>query len=233
MPEPISITAQTLPEGTCMPGSMQELLNLIASNLLGALTDTVTLFNFGPNTPTVDRQDQPWIRVDATGKFLGIYTFTDGSWQPGDPPFQTGDVMPVALASQVIAAPWYAMNGQVVNGITVPDWRGRTVIGAGQRILPNGSTDTATVFNIGDTGGEEKHLLVVAEMPSHIHPPLSPATAYITANPGGGAQTAGGSGVGGQNTTGAAGSDTPHNTLPPYAAAQWKMYISAEDAGLT
>ena len=53
----------------------------------------------------------------------------------------------------------YALcNGQTVNGRTTPDLRGRFVVGAGNSDYP-----------VGATGGEARHTLTVAEMPSHNH----------------------------------------------------------------
>lgn len=53
--------------------------------------------------------------------------------------------------------------GTQVNGITIPDLRGRFVIGVGT------SSDGAANYGVTNTGGEETHALTVAEMPSHNH----------------------------------------------------------------
>lgn len=37
-------------------------------------------FNFGADQPTVDNQDKPWIKTDASGNLIGIFTFASGAW---------------------------------------------------------------------------------------------------------------------------------------------------------
>lgn len=56
-------------------------------------------------------------------------------------------------------------NGGVpVNGVTIPDLRGRFIVGTGQ---VNGSSGTNYTMNA--TGGEQEHELSLAEMPAHNH----------------------------------------------------------------
>ncbi len=52
---------------------------------------------------------------------------------------------------------WALCDGQPHNGRVTPDLRNRFVVGAGG------------AYNVGDTGGEDKHTLTLAEMPSHNH----------------------------------------------------------------
>ena len=40
---------------------------------------------------------------------------------------------------------------------------------AGRVLIGAGTADSGTVYNAGDTGGEEKHKLTVEEMPAHTH----------------------------------------------------------------
>jgi len=99
---------------------------------------------------------------------------------------------------------------------TVPDLRGRTVIGAG---LGSG----LTTRNVADTGGEETHQLTESELASHTH--TIPATIttlvvepgevtaltpvpIITAN------------------TGAAGGDTAHENMQPFFALNYGVIAS-------
>lgn len=62
------------------------------------------------------------------------------------------------------------------DNFTVPDLRGRTVIGAGSGAgLAN--------RNVGDTGGEEEHTLDVSEIPSHNHS-IQRTTTTLAVEPG-------------------------------------------------
>ncbi|MBN1661183.1 MAG: tail fiber protein [Anaerolineae bacterium] len=82
----------------------------------------------------------------------------------------------------------------------VPDLRGRTVIGTGQG---SGLTNRP----LGEGGGEERHTLTIAEMPSHSHSTLVALGSGI-------APIAGANWGTGQ--TGSTGGDGPHNNMQPY-----------------
>lgn len=96
---------------------------------------------------------------------------------------------------------------------TLPDKRGRTSIGAG-----TGSGLTARTR--GTKGGEENHLLTLAEAPAHFH------TTTLTASEGGGegAQYAPGGGTFGATVsfnTDSKGGGGAHNTMMPYEVDTW------------
>jgi microcystin-dependent protein len=96
---------------------------------------------------------------------------------------------------------------------SVPDLRGRTVIGVGA-----GSGLTARA--IADTGGEETHQLTEAELPSHTHQWTDPGLILVTggidplsaalADPGNPFSSVG-------NT----GGDEPHENMPPFHALRY------------
>ena len=77
----------------------------------------------------------------------------------------------------------------------------------------------SSVHAIGQTGGEEKHVLIEAEMPSHSHT--------------GGAQTSGGvhccDDRGGYRAhsgeSSIKGGNAPHNTMPPYYTLVYIMKL--------
>jgi microcystin-dependent protein len=89
----------------------------------------------------------------------------------------------------------------------LPDLQGRTVLGVGT------GTGLST-YALGDTGGEETHTLVSAEMPSHTHSitvpglplPFAPAAVPADAPPAL------------PSISGSAGGDGAHNNLQPFIA---------------
>jgi microcystin-dependent protein len=105
----------------------------------------------------------------------------------------------------------------------LPDFRGRSPIGAGTAVGAAG----ATAHALGDRGGEEKHLLTVAELAVHRHRAFiavgtqsggfphalswfnPPAVEYEDTN------TTGQSWI--ENT----GGDQPHNNLQPFQTINW------------
>lgn len=103
----------------------------------------------------------------------------------------------------------------------VPDMRDRMLIGEG------------TDFDIDDTGGEQNHLLTVAEMPLHSHtndphfhtdgaaaPTVGAAITGVpvpSAIPSAGITSTDGISI--HNT----GGDEPHNNMPPYLTCRWAI----------
>ena len=66
---------------------------------------------------------------------------------------------------------WALCNGQVANGYTTPDLRGQFIVGydpSNPDYSPPGNLSLKG-NTVGKTGGEEKHLLTIAEMPRHTH----------------------------------------------------------------
>jgi microcystin-dependent protein len=113
----------------------------------------------------------------------------------------------------------------------VPDLQGRTIIGVG-----TGSGLTARAAN--DTGGEESHVLITAELAAHAHGVTDPTHSHTEgiAIPAVGAALVGvpipsavpGLGVTGFSGTGltvnAAGSDTAHENMPPFVALGYAIW---------
>lgn len=118
---------------------------------------------------------------------------------------------------------------------TLPDLRGRTVIGAGQGLEDDAADPIAgaagppagasmTQRDLGTYGGEEAHQLTPTELASHDHTPNS-GLSFLTRS--GSGSTAFNRSEGGSYTiadsdfTSTSGSDTPHNTMPPWVAIQF------------
>jgi microcystin-dependent protein len=112
-----------------------------------------------------------------------------------------------------VGTTWGTGNGSTT--FTLPNLAGRALIGAGTGSGLSGRTLAAT-------GGEENHLLLSAEMPSHTHPPLAPNTTIVGNSPiGAGVAGAGAVTLVAQPTTGAAGGGASHNNMQPFAVIKW------------
>lgn len=96
----------------------------------------------------------------------------------------------------------------------LPDLRGRTIFGRDDMGGSPANRITTNGIVLGSTGGEDKHLLTVLEMPSHTH--------TYTAWSASGSGASNGSGNGGiSSNTGAQGGGTSHNNMPPYTVMNW------------
>jgi microcystin-dependent protein len=98
----------------------------------------------------------------------------------------------------------------------LPDLRARVIIGSS-----GAAPGTLTPKAMGATGGEESHTLSVAEMPTHAHTEIGVLPAIPTAAAGPVPAVPGGI----ANFTGNAGLSSAHNTLPPYQALRWAIWV--------
>lgn len=102
-----------------------------------------------------------------------------------------------------IGVVWGAGDGSTT--FNLPDFRGRVTVGAG-------AGAGLTARTVGQRGGEETHLLTVAEMPAHGHPYLTPQYSGIAQS---------GLASSSQNvissTTSNTGGGGAHNVMQPYA----------------
>ena len=170
---------------------------------LGSGTALIRVANTTPAMPVVDllnsaRTLPPGVLLDYGGTVAPVgYLLCDGTSYT------------TAAFPALFAAIGYTWGGAGAN-FSVPDFRRRTLVGSG-------GTGTSTLGNaVGNTGGEENHLLTTAEIPSHTHP-QDPGTATYSgvgavgpANPGSSALSLGGA-------TGATGGGGAHNTIQPSA----------------
>ncbi len=92
-----------------------------------------------------------------------------------------------------------------------PDPRGRTILGGGSGV---GLTSRA----VGQKGGEETHILSIAEMPSHSHIYTAPQSPIH--NAAGGAQPSVNGTAPGQSTS-SEGSGAAHNVMGPFLVMQY------------
>jgi microcystin-dependent protein len=116
--------------------------------------------------------------------------------------------------------------GDGATTFNLPDGRHRSFIGAGAAAL-DANRQTARV--IGESGGSEKHTLLITESPAHVHEPQARVSSDIN----GGGPIANGlmmgdSGTGTatpqtlpSGTTSSAGGGQAHNNMPPFFVGNW------------
>lgn len=230
----IAITSDPVPSGFCAlsDATWQALVGL----LTGLLTGDPSI-NVGNATPTPDRRGLPWFRLNSDGSPDGWYGFNNGLWLQRHP-----DAPGKIVVYDGALADIPTFDGGNANAISEIDgafWQRLTALDA-RMPLQAGTLASGKVLNMGDTGGEELHILKANELPKHSHPManadlVSPKTLLTSSNyvtvqsnfDGAGASnsyylagsatlpTLGQSGIiGGKD--GNDGDDLGHNNLPPY-----------------
>lgn len=226
----VSITPQQLPSGFC-PTTLQEMWNTFAANGFVAIPDAISQIVWQQNKPS--DSTVTWGQLDSLGRPIRIYKFAQGAWLSYHP-MASGltmwwfDVLPTFTTFD-------GGDANPLSDTTGPMWQqakdsnGNLI--AARFPIPAGTLPSTTVLALGDTGGEEKHVLTTAELATHNHlmlsneavngdnPPTSNDTVARAADSAGGdhdyrmqkgtlAATIG--------KTSDVGSNTGHNTLPLY-----------------
>ena len=207
-----AVDAATLAAGAC-PSTYQELADLFAA----IYSVTVNTNNTGIVVSATKPADTTvvWKQLGSDGRPIRDYFFVGGLWLsrhtiesgvivewdealPNFATFDGGDASPL---SDVSGPMWE----------DVPELRARFPIGAGT--LPSG-----TALAVGDTGGEEKHILTIPELPAHTHD--GPANEADSTSGGDyhavWTENDGTTPVVPPHATGSTGGGLGHNTMPPY-----------------
>jgi microcystin-dependent protein len=168
----VYFTPGTLPEDYCFT-TPQQFYNDIINNLIGEIPGNYNSFNFGNDVPDAADQDKPWIRTDAYGNFDRIYTFY-GAWVSPHPTPPSSCERRLWVCAE--ADVWAYDGGDGTDPGSSPptattgamwevdhDFDARVPLGPGT--LPMCSE----VVGVGDTGGEDQHLLTWDEAKPEPH----------------------------------------------------------------
>lgn len=224
----LAITPGTLPSGFC-PASYQSVLNAFSAAQSVKFPSTLGGITVSGSKPA--DTTRAWFRLDTLGRPTQLYYFAQGSWLSMHPDisgkiiiwagalpdfttFDGGDSNPRGPSSGPM---WQLAN-------TALDGSGTAIL-AGQFPLGAGTLPSTKVITNGTTGGEESHVLTVPELPSATVPvtilnfptgrfaasgaAVIPPPPYVVPNNDPDSTTSSG-------TLPIGGSDTPHNTMPPY-----------------
>lgn len=165
----LPITPGQLPQGFC-PSTEQERLNTYANVSYVTFPSTFSGVILSQSKPT--DTTKAWGQLDQYGRFLRLYNYANGLWvslHPGasgltqwwfnDLPnlntFDGGDANPISDTSGPM---WQQAKNK--DGVTI----------AAKFPIAAGTLPSTTVLNVGDTGGEEKHILTQAELPNYELP---------------------------------------------------------------
>ena len=142
----------------------------------------------------------------VSGQVVGNLNVGGKVKEAGNDLLPTGVIVMWSGAANAIPAGWALCDG----GSGRPDLRGRFIVGAGGN------------YSVGGTGGEEKHALTAAEMPSHSHSTTFKTVGYAASwNNDREAMSGEGKDKNNGNITkgtSSAGSGVSHENRPPYYA---------------
>ena len=158
----LTLTPAQLPEGACFTSEQERLVAFVAA-IRASLPGNYSTVNTGPNTPAANDRDKHWLRDNVDGSFDGVYSYFDGTWKRKHP-LDPGIMVLWSGASSLVPTLDGGTAG-VATTISGPFWEIDTTMEARFPIAP-GALPSATVIAVGDTGGEEKHTLLTAELPS-------------------------------------------------------------------
>lgn len=99
--------------------------------------------------------------------FLGEIRLFAGNYNPQDWILCTGQSLSVQQNQALFSLIGVTYGGDGVNTFNAPDFRGRIPVGQGTNTT---TSPPLTARTLGQSGGEENHTLLLAEMPAHTHP---------------------------------------------------------------
>lgn len=229
---PITLLPGSLPLNYCFT-DFQSFYNTIIALTTASVSGTVNFFNYGSTEPDPADRNKPWLRLLNSGAPDKWYVYYGGAWVSPNPVAASGIERRFVEAS--LADVWTYDGGSGDNPtVVVPSghvgamWEEDTNYAA-RFPLGAGTLPSTTVVGVGDTGGEEKHVLVTAELPAHLHSLNDDAAQnkFGRYAEGGANENPWGSGgvsayegpftFSTQNT----GDDDGHNTMPPYRVGRW------------
>jgi len=162
----VIISTSNVAEGTCPAWMIDMWPNLVAL-LTANLAGTQNTYVVGNSQPDPADEDKIWLREDSNGRFDRVYNFVGGSWVSPHPDF-TGKII---MWEGDISTVGDIDGGVASEAITItsgPMWERVTQLDA-RFPLGVGTLPSTTAVLVTNTGGEEKHTLIEAELPIHNH----------------------------------------------------------------
>ena len=162
----IPVTPGSLPQGFC-PTDYQDLLNTFSQHQSVLFPDSLSAgLNVSASKPT--DTSRPWLQLDAFGRPIRIYWFAAGAW------LSLHTLLPGTTIWWFAALPTFSAfdggDASALSALSGPMWQQAKLPGgatiAAQFPLVAGTLPSGAVLAVGDTGGEENHVLTTPELPS-------------------------------------------------------------------
>jgi hypothetical protein len=218
----ITLTAPNLPLTYC-PSNYQQLANDIISGTQANFNSAIgnSFFNFGPTTPALNNQIYPWL--DNNGFW---WVFNGGYWTRQNPVAAGSLERRIYVGTTTDLLSYDGGDGTAYSGNIYAGamWEvdtafdARFPVGAGA-FAASGTVSTQGTTTSTAVAGEDKHTLVVGEVPSHTHQILDQYINLVqrgTADSGVFSATNRSEGVANLLPTTSSGGGAAHNNLPPF-----------------
>jgi microcystin-dependent protein len=160
--------------------------------------------------------------------FLGQITIFSFGFPPRGWAFCNGQILSISQNTALFSLLGTTYGGNGTSTFALPNLQGRAAVGSG---VGQGLSS----YVLGQTGGEENHTLIGAELPSHSHAPnysnsatkSSPAGNYWAPDPNGNITfaTSGGNAMS-PAAIGVAGGGQPHTNLAPILALNFCIALT-------
>jgi microcystin-dependent protein len=168
------------------------------------------------------------VPVGTIMPWAGTGDVPSDKWKPCDGGTFLEADFPELAAALGATSPWGVSGTSPNRTFTLPDLKGKVPVGKGS--YDDGTT--SCTFNFGAYGGEYKHLLTEAEMPSHNHDvhmtndsKETPTSNWTRLAPGEGTTRTSGINIQICDT----GSDQSHNNIQPYAVTKYIIKAKPDD----
>jgi microcystin-dependent protein len=123
----------------------------------------------GKSQPAAARSTQSVASVDGLDSFLSEIMLVAFNFAPKGWALCNGQLLPIAQNQPLFSLIGTSYGGDGRNNFALPDLRGRVIVGSGSG------------FIAGQSGGEERHVLLASELPPHAHG-MKTSTAIGTTN---------------------------------------------------
>lgn len=221
---PISFAFAGLPAGYCFTTPQRFALD-IAAGLSGYLPGQFTTIIDSDSEPAVADRDKLWHKTIAGAPSGHIFKFFDGVWMARNLSEPAGDERRIFIGTENDI--WSYDGGNGDNPTVTPPtdatgamWEKDAVFDF-RMPLGAGTSPAGTIVLSGGTGGEETHLLTVAEIPAHQHSEFcADSSADAIGGAGANRRTFGlastTDGIDSNISTSSVGGGTAHNNMPPF-----------------
>ena len=162
----VILQAGSVPTETCFE-SVQQLYNMFVDKTTAYVAGGYSLFNYGDTIPSTDDQDRPWIRT-ISGLPDKIYTWVSGQWAAKHPIPAGSSIRMIWVGSLADLNTYDGGTAGNVAEFAGPFWAQDTGFDA-RFPVGVGSFASGTAVASDGTGGEEKHTLILDEIPAHKH----------------------------------------------------------------